>query len=116
MTLLAARRRERDPTRGRAGRGKPGEERSAARSAPQEAAELAELPPYLAEAVALTDFDYAPSAGDTDSRLELAGLEDRVEEARAYLARGLPFSVKTSLTLGSGLGSVRDAIRPGPLV
>jgi len=52
---------------------------------------------------------HAPSAGDTDSRLELAGLEDRVEEARAYLARGLPFSVKTSLTLGSGLGSVRDA-------
>jgi purine-nucleoside phosphorylase len=36
-------------------------------------------------------------------------VEDWVREAKAYLTPRLPFSVRTSLTLGSGLGPVREA-------
>jgi purine-nucleoside phosphorylase len=35
--------------------------------------------------------------------------QDQVAEARAYLARMMPLSVKTALTLGSGLGSLRGS-------
>ena len=36
-------------------------------------------------------------------------LDDKVEEARSYLARAAPFRAKTAVVLGSGLGPVRDA-------
>lgn len=37
--------------------------------------------------------------------------EERVEEARRFLASGAPFRVRTGLILGSGLGVVREAFR-----
>jgi len=46
----------------------------------------------------------APSSGPLAQPIE-----DWVREARSYLAPRLPYSVRTSLTLGSGLGPVRDA-------
>jgi purine-nucleoside phosphorylase len=36
-------------------------------------------------------------------------LEEEVQEAKRYLSSAFPFSTKTGVTLGSGLGSVREA-------
>ena len=44
-----------------------------------------------------------------DDRLDAPDLASQVEAARAYLAPRIPWTVKTSLTLGSGLGRVREA-------
>lgn len=43
------------------------------------------------------------------SRLEIQPIDDWVREAKSYLAPAMPYSLRTSLILGSGLGPVRDA-------
>jgi len=43
------------------------------------------------------------------SRFEIQPIDDWVREAKSYLAPAMPYSLRTSLTLGSGLGPVRDA-------
>jgi purine-nucleoside phosphorylase len=48
---------------------------------------------------------------EMDDRLDASDLEGQVEEARAYLAAKIPWAVRTSLTLGSGLGPVRSAFQ-----